>query len=236
MRRFFTAGFIVAVLTLFLLGPAEADYIVDTGSASDATGNTLGRGSYGFQYIAGQFTVDAGFTANITGIEGWMFGINDESSFGGNNELTIALYGTENYQHPYPAATFQRPDVNNEFHSTTFVGPYEEWDGGFYVPDWYGVGGLDWDLDAGTYWVAFEARAGQDFDGSMPTTVSNPMDRYAYYSSSNPAYYQEWSGNTWGFRIDGSLTPSTVPIPGAVWLLGSGLIGLVGIRRKFNKA
>jgi len=29
---------------------------------------------------------------------------------------------------------------------------------------------------------------------------------------------------------------SPVPIPGAIWLLGSGLIGLVGFRRKFKKA
>ena len=27
-----------------------------------------------------------------------------------------------------------------------------------------------------------------------------------------------------------------VPIPSAVWLLGSGLVGLVGLRRKFKKA
>jgi hypothetical protein len=27
---------------------------------------------------------------------------------------------------------------------------------------------------------------------------------------------------------------STVPIPGAVWLLGSGLIGLLGLRKKFK--
>ena len=33
-------------------------------------------------------------------------------------------------------------------------------------------------------------------------------------------------------KFDGG-TP--VPIPGAVWLLGSGLIGIVGIRRKFRK-
>lgn len=28
---------------------------------------------------------------------------------------------------------------------------------------------------------------------------------------------------------------SAVPVPGAIWLLGSGLIGLVGLRRKFRK-
>ena len=33
--------------------------------------------------------------------------------------------------------------------------------------------------------------------------------------------------------MDAAGTFSSVPIPGAVWLLGSGIIGLVGIRRKF---
>jgi hypothetical protein len=33
----------------------------------------------------------------------------------------------------------------------------------------------------------------------------------------------------------GEISASPVPIPGAVWLLGSGLLGLVGIRRKFHK-
>jgi hypothetical protein len=28
---------------------------------------------------------------------------------------------------------------------------------------------------------------------------------------------------------------AVVPIPGAVWLLGSGLIGIVGLRRRFKK-
>jgi len=32
-----------------------------------------------------------------------------------------------------------------------------------------------------------------------------------------------------------SAVQTVVPIPGAVWLLGSGLIGIVGIRRKFKK-
>ena len=50
-----------------------------------------------------------------------------------------------------------------------------------------------------------------------------------------------WKGIGVGFAesywtVDfGSATVDPVPIPGAVWLLGSGLIGIVGIRRKYQK-
>jgi hypothetical protein len=33
-----------------------------------------------------------------------------------------------------------------------------------------------------------------------------------------------------------SVPPPPIPIPSAIWLLGSGFIGLVGVRRKFRKA
>jgi hypothetical protein len=36
-------------------------------------------------------------------------------------------------------------------------------------------------------------------------------------------------------RISGILTTAPTPIPGAIWLLGSGLVGLVGLRRRMKK-
>ena len=47
------------------------------------------------------------------------------------------------------------------------------------------------------------------------------------YSSTYP--YPYVSAELWIDNV------STVPIPGAVWLLGSGLIGLVGFRKKLKK-
>jgi len=222
--------FFAAIVSVFFCGQVEAAYIIDTGPGT-VTGNSLGRGTNWFQYLSGQFTVEEGYTASISGIEGWMFGVNDEDIFTGDNELTIAIYGTETYSHPWPVATLPRPDVDNEYYYTTFVGPYKS-ETGDPAPDWHGVGGLDWDLDAGTYWVAFEARPGQDFSGSMQYTVPAPMDIYAYYTLGNPGYYKELTGKTWGFRIEGLVTPSTVPIPGAVWLLGTGFVALLGLRMK----
>lgn len=32
-----------------------------------------------------------------------------------------------------------------------------------------------------------------------------------------------------------AVAPAPIPIPGAVWLLGSGLVGLVGLRKKYKK-
>ena len=57
--------------------------------------------------------------------------------------------------------------------------------------------------------------------------------RNAFYESIN---YSSITGlvltESWVGDVQ-TVTISTIPIPGAVWLLGSGLIGLVGIRRRF---
>jgi len=56
------------------------------------------------------------------------------------------------------------------------------------------------------------------------------QDRYHFSASSHSSD----SSTSKGAFVVGSVA-DPIPIPGAVWLLGSGLIGIVGIRRKIKK-
>ena len=48
-------------------------------------------------------------------------------------------------------------------------------------------------------------------------------------------FYNDHSYNFSHGNVYLLVEPAAVPVPGAVWLLGSGLIGIVGIRRKLKK-
>lgn len=52
-----------------------------------------------------------------------------------------------------------------------------------------------------------------------------------YYNANDNPYLQ---GETYALEKGGVLTPSTVPVPAALWLFGSGLAGIVA-RRRFKK-
>lgn len=61
------------------------------------------------------------------------------------------------------------------------------------------------------------------------------------YDAGTGAYAVEWNslivggpfdGNTGYWRLNGVATVSAVPVPAAVWLMGSGLLGLVGVARR----
>jgi hypothetical protein len=63
---------------------------------------------------------------------------------------------------------------------------------------------------------------------SFPTVTGSATARYVRYNVI--------SGNQWAhlteITIGGNI--STVPVPAAAWLFGSGLLGLVGIARRKN--
>ncbi len=86
-------------------------------------------------------------------------------------------------------------------------------------------------MPAGTYWVAFEVRLG-NFDGHMRIGAPQPLTNGAHtmgagnWVEPSPSFAIDY-----GIRIDAS----PVPEPATVLLLGTGLVGLVGFRKKFNK-
>ncbi len=47
--------------------------------------------------------------------------------------------------------------------------------------------------------------------------------------------FENWHGFQIGFEQLESQLPSNIPVPGAVWLFGSGLIGLIGMKSKSSK-
>lgn len=82
-----------------------------------------------------------------------------------------------------------------------------------------------------------EYRIGIEFYQDAPPTIGLDVDgiqdsRNWIYSSQQ--WYDATSlgvGGDWVIRAE----VSTVPIPGAIWLLGSGIIGFLGIRNKVKK-
>jgi hypothetical protein len=147
------------------------------------------------QWIAGQFNISDAYT--ISSVEGWLSGA---------GTFTTALY-TDN-----GAGV---PEV--ELYSEQFLSETEAY-------GWNGAYGLDWTLPSGTYWLAFEVRAGDTGAGAMPQNAPLPLADYAF--TGQGSWQPDISAIGVGMRI------SAVPIPPALWLFGSGLLGLVGISRR----
>jgi hypothetical protein len=92
---------------------------------------------------------------------------------------------------------------------------------------WNGASNLNWSVGAGDYWVAIEVQGSDTLNfGAAPVGAPHPLSHTAFNPGSG--YQLTSQPLSFGVQVDGT----TVPVPAAAWLLGSGLLGLVGVARR----
>jgi len=187
----------IALLAISLSQQAQADVIVDTGTPSG-----IGYAPLTFDggdWLAAEFTTTQSW--DIGSIAGYINGIDSNQA---GNTFTITIY--DGNTPPKPGTT------NQEFsQQATFTGN-----------GWNGLSGLNWNLAAGTYWLAFEIGPNNDtFQGNMPVSTANPLSTASYDGLSTGGYQAATgAGNDIGVTI------SSVPVPPSLLLFVSGLFAL----------
>jgi len=74
------------------------------------------------------------------------------------------------------------------------------------------------------------------YRGHPPNRESNSVSLLAGIHPFSIEFFEDFGGPSGvDLYLPPGVTYAPVPIPGAVWLLGSGLMGLVAIRRRFRK-
>ncbi|MCP3875361.1 MAG: hypothetical protein GY699_19680 [Desulfobacteraceae bacterium] len=207
MKKFF-AAILVGLFIITYAGAVHA-YLFDTGER-DSDPNTYDAMLHEALWSAVEFTIDVDYT--ITDIEtqvDWLFGM--------NGQFTAVLYTDGG---DVPGTQLQSAKIIADNASFAWVGTDT------IIPN------LNWDITAGTYWVAFEVRSGEGdgFDGDIATNTLFPLVNEAF-SNGGPYMINDSITNI-AVRISG--TPKSVPIPSTLGLISLGLLGMAAFKKKIQ--
>lgn len=189
------------------MAPANAAYIYNSGPGANQQGGTSVNTA---QYVAVEVALDG--PATIGSIEAWLAVFNPGS-------LTISLHGSSGLT---PGAQLHSKAVTL---STTTTA------------DWYGVSGLDWTVDAGTYWISLIPDA--VLSAALPTSPVGTDEVAIGGSGYGGGWFvpskDYWDNENYAIRI-GAAEEVAVAEPAMLGLVGVGVLGLAWRRRRTSAA
>lgn len=193
--------FVFVALTSFGGAARAQTYVVDTGEGAAVGGLSLTAS----QYLAGQFTLDAGHEINA--LEGWII----YPTISGDLPVDVVVYEDDGGV----------PDLTREIYFLPTLVPAS---GLPLSADWHGITippSLPLYLYGGRpYWLAFELPTADFGSGTMPPTPVAELDFYAIDSG---AGYVANTTSRFGIRV--------LPEPGSGVMLVCGVGGLIGVSR-----
>ena len=231
MQRTFSRMLMAMLMQAALVQAASASTIVDTGTpivnlldGAPAVSN----GSIGpLQSLAGEFTTSQAFdVTTLSAYVGVYEGVNPISL---NDTFHIGL--ATGPSDPAGASFTTLFSLQASFLSDVTSGSNV-------TTGWASVDVPSYLLPTGTYWIVVSATSSDSPVGlEMPSGAPNPLAEYAVMSEGftgwqSPVLAPNGVPDTLGFEVQG--TPvSTVPLPGTLGMLLSGMAALSALRRRF---
>lgn len=175
-------------------------------SGPDSSASSYAVGMLGYTY-AGATATTISLDIMLDGVAGGLSDLDPYDSAWVYSNVAVILGDVNDFQHDYPTFIFEVVPGN---------------------PGLSVLGESNLALDAND--------VPQTLTGSISFTL-NPGDEFFVWAGLNAGGIRDGYGDAFStlsmsFSDAAGITPNIIPVPAAVWLFGSGLIGLIGIARR----